>query len=156
MAKNIDSAISKAPEFDSPVTVFRGINFGQQAMPSGAALAGMSAADRVASVRDAMADFAEKRFPVGATVELGGYQSTSKVTGPALDASLSRTSPGIVFQINAKKGIDLSKISRLDDEGEILLPRNSRFRISRVERNATFETNDGRSVTRTVVHADQI
>lgn len=153
----LDEAINAAPPVNE--TVLRGVNFGREGMPSGAMLAGFSAAERDRMVSNALATYAEHRFTPGSEFTLGGgYQSTSVNPEPALDASLSKTNPGIVFEIRARKGLKMAGLqhSAVNDEQEILLPRGARYRVRRVIRHHAFETADGQTRTRTVVVADQL
>jgi hypothetical protein len=152
----LDAVIAKGGHFDE--TVYRGVSFGRAGLPPGAELAGLSAAVRDERVRVALADYAVKRWQPGAEFELGGYQSTARNVDPALDASLSRDSPGIVFEIRANKGLPLRGVQSraVDDEDEILLPRTTRYRVRRVIRSREFERSSGAVVRRTVVVVDQV
>lgn len=152
MAAALDTAIAKAPQFRSPKTLYRGVNFGSAGLPTG--LAGMRATTD--SIRSSVADWAEAEFPHGRMFSLGGYQSTSKATQPALDASLSRRSPGVVFRIRATRAAPLHRVARMNDESEYLLSRRTTYRSMGVTRSESFELPDGRTTTRTVVDVEQV
>jgi hypothetical protein len=158
MVRLLDSAIAKAPPLSGDTTMYRGVNFGGQGMPTGADLAGLSRDARESAVRTAIADWAEKTYQPGDTFQLGGFQSTSRDAQPALDASLSRTNPGVIFEIDAKKGLDLTGLGSksVDDEREVLLSRFTTYRVDSVVRSEEFETATGNMVTRTVVRVTQI
>jgi hypothetical protein len=158
MVRHLDSAIAKAGKLPDGTVVYRGVNFGSQGMPSGADLAGRSAQARETLVREGVANWAESTYKPGDTFQLGGFQSTSLDIQPALDASISRNSPGVVFEINAKQGLNMSKLaaSRVDDEAEVLLSRHTTYRVDSVSRFKTFENAGGDEVQRTVVHVTQI
>ncbi len=151
----LDDAIAKGTFAG---VVYRGVNFGRESMPSPSYLAGRPQSFVEDSVRDAVADYAERRFPVGKVFELGGYQSTSVGTQPALDAALSRTNPGIVCEINAKRGLEVGDMAagRVDDEGEVLLSRATKYRVLGVKRRKSFETSGGSTSHRTVVIVEQV
>jgi hypothetical protein len=153
----IDAALEKAGEYAEPVTVWRGVNLGNAGMPPGHELAGRSQAEREALVRRSLADYAQNRFAPGDTLELGGFQSTSFRVNPALDASVSKTSPGIVFEIRAKRGGYLAPpLTAYDDEAELLLGEATRYRVVKVLPDVAFERDEDVVVRRTVVELEQL
>lgn len=150
MVAAIDSAITKAGDLPDPVTVWRGIDMGPVAPTD--ILNPVSQEDRT---RELVAEWAQQNFPVGASVELGGYQSTSLNVDPALDASLSRKSPGVVFEIDAHAGAYLQPLTQFEDERELLLARDTTYQVTGVEPKVYFERDSGSIVTRAVVHLRQ-
>jgi hypothetical protein len=153
----IDAALEKAGEYAEPVTVWRGVNLGNAGMPPGHELAGRSQAEREALVRRSLADYAQDRFSPGDTLELGGFQSTSFRVNPALDASVSKTSPGVVFEIRAKRGGYLAPpLTAYDDEAELLLGEATRYRVVKVLPDVAFERDEDVVVRRTVVELEQL
>jgi hypothetical protein len=154
--RSLDDAIESAPPISE--TVYRGVNFGSEGMPNGALLAGFSQKEREGMIRNSLASYAEKRFAPGSEFSLGGYQSTATNVEPALDASVNRNSPGIIFEIHATKGLRLKGLQAdaVNDEDEILLPRNTRYRVIGVSRSVEFEDASGRSRIRTVVKVEQM
>jgi hypothetical protein len=104
-----------------------------------------------------VADWAEENFQPGDEVELGGFQSTSYGIQPALDAALGKDDPGVIFEIRSNRGVYLGNVTEWDDEDELLLPDDSRFRVGKVLREVQFEdVLEDKSVTRTVVQLEQI
>jgi hypothetical protein len=155
MVRYLDTAIAKAPTFEAEKTLYRGVNFAS-GLPGAEELARLDQSAREAMVRESVASWAEDTFPAGRQFSLGGYQSTSTGVDPALDASLSRRSPGVIFKIRARTGAPLDALSRWDDEQEYLLSRRTLYRVTGVRRSVTFERSSGREVQRTVVNVDQV
>lgn len=156
MADNLDRAIESSPEFDSPKIVYRGVNIGDNVVSShGAEMIGMNESERSTATRKYIADYAESTFKPGSVIESRGFQSTSFNVDPALDASLSKKSPGIIFEIAAKKGAFLNGVSKYDDENELLLSRKTKYRIVKVIRSAKFSRMDS-DVERTVIQVEQM
>lgn len=148
-AELLDSAIEKAGVRDEPLKVYRGIEVPQPPGPS----VGLSEDD----IRNKVADFAEKRYPVGKEITLGpNYQSASLDVQAPLDHSISRTHPGIIFEIQARTGLDASSLSGFDDEDEFLMGRDRRFRVLGVTRYAEFDRPDDRIAKRTVVRLEEL
>lgn len=147
----LDSAIKKAGTFDKPATVWRGVNVPEP--PLGAEGAFLQRAEREALVYNRLADWAEEHFKPGEEVTLGGFQSTSFGFLPAVNAAISRTSPGIIFEIRTRSGALLDDFSVFDDEAELLLGNETRYRVRKVLRRVQFEDLDN-EVERTVVQLE--
>lgn len=98
-------------------------------------------------------ELALQRYPIGTEVNLGrgSFISTSTDVTPALDAALSRQSPGVVFEILPTRGAPLQSVTRYDDEYEFLIDRGQRFRVVDVQSNVEFWDSGGDSRFRTVV-----
>lgn len=127
----LDAAIESAPDVD--VVVYRGEPV-QHRVP-GADLAGRTSQERVDRIHEDMQQWAVERYPVGSEVELGmNYTSASFRVAPALDASITRDSPGVIFEIQAQKGLFVGGVPGLtfDDESEFLMPRGAKFRVDAV------------------------
>lgn len=109
-------------------------------------------------IADLVATKAQGIFRVGEEIDLGrgGFISTSTDINPALDASLSRTSPGVVFEIAPTSGAPLQSLTYFDDEFEVLLSRKARFRVLDVQRKVAFDRGDGVSRYRTVIQLQRI
>lgn len=147
----LDRLIKTAPKFDEPVDVYRGLGIFR--MPPGdVGLIG----NREQAIRNWVADQAAAKFPIGSTVQLGGFQSTSRLLEPALDAAGSRNSPGVILRIKARQGLDISHVSRFNDEAEVLLSRSTRYRVLGITPQEELELLDGSKVIRTVVDVAQI
>lgn len=160
LADLLDAGIAKAGAYKQPVTVYRGIKIGDRAIIGhGAELAGQPKATYEAMVNDLTADWAEQSFPKGSTFEAKGFQSTSFSILPAMDASMDKRTAGLMFEIRAKHGayLDHGKgLSTRDDESELLLPRNTRYRVARVLRKVVFEDDYERKAERVVVQVEQL
>jgi hypothetical protein len=158
MVQQLDSAIDKAAPIDE--TVYRGLPLGVEA--GGSEFAGRSRAAIEAGTFEKTADWAEQTYTPGYEFSLGGYQSTARNIEPALDASHTRTRPGVVFEIKAKKGLSLKGLQSemVNDEAEVLLPRSTRYRVGMVERRRGFEVIDAggyeRTSYRTVIVVEQL
>lgn len=149
LAEHLDAALAKAPKSD-PIVVYRGVDPGWRP-PLGTR--------DDAAVRAGLADFTESRFAAGDIVTLRGYQSTSLFTQPALDASLTRETPGIIFEIRTRSTAYLSPdlgTAHYADEAEVLLPRDSRFRVVKVLRDVDFLDTDLEIRRRTVVQLEEL
>lgn len=75
-------------------------------------------------------DNAEKysinNLQLGETVDFKGYQSTS--TNPIIAGNFTNMDThGILFEIITPQGINITSISSVSHESEVLLPRNSRY-----------------------------
>ncbi len=147
----IDSAIAKAEGRVRPdVPLYRGI---EQFLPPGPRV-GLTDAD----VIERIADQVEANYPVGSKVKLtrGGFASTSTDVTPALDASVNREAPGLIFEIAPTPGAPLQAITRYDDEFEVLLGRDEEFRVVAVHRRVEFWDSGGDSRFRTVVQVERV
>ena len=147
--------ISKAGVYSEPVTVFRGINMGGRltgeeriGLPPG----GGAKED---AIRQKVARDAARWFPVGSEVQLGGFQSCSFDPTPALDASLSKESPGLIFEIRATRGAPMQSLSAQDDESELLLSDDTTYEVVGMLPQAQFAKGFDSEVPRTVVQLEQ-
>jgi hypothetical protein len=156
----LDSGIAKAGAFSEPVTVYRGIKIGDRPLAGhGAELAGRGRVEREEMVRGLTEEWAQKTFQPGSVIEAKGFQSTSFHIEPAWDASLEKNTPGLMFEIHAKRGAYLDHatgLSTRDDEYELLLPRETRYRVNRVLPHVKFETLDIDERYMTVVQVEQL
>lgn len=143
---NIDSAIGKAGDFDEPVTVWRGMSF--YVDPDD--IDGLDWQGRDAWIRDNM--------PTGATVQMDQYVSTSFDPRIALDFAQRGDVGDIVLEIRARRGayINPSDFGLDLEESELLLPRNSKFRVLRTVTDVPFRRYDGSVVRKTVVQLEQL
>ena len=105
------------------------------------------------AVRQKVYEIALERFPVGSEVDLGrgSFISTSTDTTPALDASASRRSPGIIFEIMPTAGAPMQGVTKYDDEYEILLPRDKKFQVLDIHRDQVILDSALAERIRTVV-----
>jgi hypothetical protein len=135
----LDMALSKAKLAPSPRTLFRSFK-----------VPGAIKGENNQALIEA---FVNKNFPVGSTVEIPNFQSTT------IDSDLmvhnGKTSKGrsIVFEIISRRGgvlhvdEDKESWSLQNDEREILLPRNMKFKVHKVIAKATYETTRGAGTT---------
>lgn len=159
----IDSAIAKADgAIRTDVPLYRGV---ERWIPPGPRI-GLSEADII----DMIADDVEKDYPVGSVVKLnqswqplgrdrpgsGGFASTSTDVTPALDASVNREAPGLIFEIAPTPGAPLQAVTKYDDEFEVLLGRDEKFRVVAVHRRVEFWDSGGDSRYRTVVQVERV
>jgi hypothetical protein len=100
--------------------------------------------------------WAEDYFKPNSIVETRGFQSTSFDINPALDAALGKRSPGIIFEIRAKNGAYLGRVSEFSDEAELLLSDRARFKVRRVLKKVAFEDLEGNIRHRVVVQLVQL
>lgn len=162
--RHIDAAIAKATGRVSPrAPLYRGV---ERALPPGQPTFLLSDSE----VFDLVADQIEADYPVGSIVKLthsyrgfgrdrpggGGFASTSTDVTPALDASVSRESPGLIFEIAPTPGAPVQAVTKYDDEFEVLLGRGERFRVVAVHRRIEFWDSGGDSRYRTVVQVQVV
>lgn len=127
-AKNIPKYVEKLDAFttdsfnDAPPIVFRG---------TGALAEGFDADSFIRGYED----------KVGKTVTFPGYQSTSATSRVAARHAGAEGNP--IFEIKAKTGAPLGRLSEHPGENEILLPRGRTFRVVSVQRGAKFQTDSG-------------
>lgn len=97
-------------------------------------------------------------YPIDSEVDLGrgSFVSTSTDVSAALDASLTRNSPGIIFEIAPTSGAPMQPVTRYDDEYEILLSRDKRFRVVGIQQDQTFLDATLTERPRTVVQLQPI
>jgi hypothetical protein len=153
---DLDSVIAKAGELPEPRTVWRGVDMGYVGIPTGPGEAIRPRDEREARTYEGLADWAEATFKPGQQVELPAFQSTSAYVSPPLNAAVSSKAPGVIFEIRAHNGAPISTLSGFDDEGELLLPRGSRYRVRKVLRRVEFVQSIDASADRTVVQLEQI
>lgn len=127
-AANIPEYIEKLDKFttdefnDPPPIVYRG---------TGALKEGFDQAAYLKSFED----------KVGQTVTIPGYQSTSTSSRVAARHAGAEGNP--IFEIKAKQGAPLGRLSEHPSENEILLPRGRTFKVVSVQRDAKFQTDHG-------------
>lgn len=106
----LDAAIAKAPYRWDAQTYYRGV-----AVPD----------DALATVGPGR--WAARTYPVGSTVDIPGYMSTS--TNRAIASAFSGNS-GVIFEVRSREGAHLGELSAVGGgESEVLLPRGIRWRV---------------------------
>ncbi len=147
----IDSAIKKAEglvDVDTPL--YRGI---ERYIPQGERLF-----LNEEQVFEKVADGVVRDFPVGSRIKLGdgAFASTSTDVTPALDASVSRDAPGVIFEIAPTPGAPLQALTKFDDEYEVLLGRDVTFEVVNIIRRVEFVDSGGDSRYRTVIQVRRV
>jgi hypothetical protein len=139
--KHLDSAIAKAPKAPKERILYRSI-FIPKAVANQPLPEGTTKKNR----RDAWID---SQFEPGAIVEFPEYLSTSVDSDLVVRTDKTKTrhkGNHAVLEIISKSGAVLHQDSRRasygvqDDEKEILLPRNMKFRVVKVFREVEFES----------------
>lgn len=134
--------------------LYRGEPTGKQPLVGrGGDLVGLSQLEREARVRQLTDEYIRNQYKVGAVINHPAFVSTSEKLGPALDASVGRDTPGVVFRIRNGQGVNVSAQSSFDDEDEWVLPRDTKLKVTRVSREV-FDTPSGGTVERTVVDVE--
>ena len=136
MAERLNSVIDKHGKFDSPQVLYRGVKI----------------QDRFGDDLPGIMGKWEGR--VGETIQMKGFQSTSDLTAPALDASSRRSGDGLIFVIESERGAPISKMSGYDDESEVLLGHDWEYEVAGVDRDQKFSADiwgEGTPMTRQVV-----
>lgn len=161
LVADLDSVIAKAGELPEPRVVYRGVSIPWwEGMPRELDLALLDREARMDRISESFADWTEGQFQEGDELELPAFQSTSTDVSAPLNAATGKTTPGLMFEILAHNGAPLTALSgetgSFDDEAELLLPRNSRFRVRHVIRRVEFVQDLDHSSWRTVVQLEQL
>jgi len=133
----LDEAISLAEKPSQPRKLYRGISVNES--------------------HGDIEDWISKNYPVGETVEQKSYMSSSM--NPHQAVYFGETTTGtqpereIVFEFLTKEGAPLGDETSMLGlrEQEVILPRNSKFKVAAVHRNSdfTYGNNEGDSLNRT-------
>lgn len=81
--------------------------------------------------------YVDENYQLGSTVQWDGYNSTCIVPDIAVD--YAGYDSGIVYEIRAASGANVSGISAYDTEKEYLLPRASKFMVVGVHKNVNLK-----------------
>lgn len=119
ITRRIDTALSHAP--GQQRIVYRGLSAGHKGFWG-----------------NTVAEFVQAEYPLGQEVKFDGYQSTSY--NPDIAAEYA-SGNGLMFEIRASSGSNVTEISRFYDEQEVILPRDSRFMVVGVHKNTTYRTS---------------
>lgn len=120
MHEQLQSAMAKTTPFEKPVQTFRGLMMGSDA--------------------DLQA-FEQKLLEAqqnGGVLRMPGYSSCS-----TSDKSSFEFQGNVRLEITARKGLDARPYSRMPDEDELLLPHDSRFRVTSVETSPSPDFPEG-------------
>lgn len=113
---NLTALMDKTPEFRKPVTVYRAVK-GSRMQGGGKAFV------------ESLAAAAKSGEPIS----YRGFASTTTTSSTAVNMA-AEFAHGVVFEIAARKGIDMKPYSQVPKENELLLPEGSRLRVTSVDR----------------------
>lgn len=117
----VDSAMLKAP--------------GQQRI----LYRGMSKDHEAFAKYSSVSKFVAKNYPLGQEVKFDGYQSTSYSPLIADTYCGDGGGNGLMFEIKAASGINLTSISEYATEEEVLLPRDARYMVVGIHEGVNFD-----------------
>jgi hypothetical protein len=123
--KTLDGIFAKHP-LEEPVVLYRGI--GMNNFP-----------DEITSVSDKslVDEYLQDKYPVGETIEIPEYMSTS--ADPAIGHKFSGTQ-SVVLEIKTTRAVPVGMVSAWDvDEREFVVNRNGKYRVSGIQKNVTYE-----------------
>lgn len=125
---SMDAVFAKN-KLDKPIVTYRGLayqNFPEQREDGG-------------STQEDYARFAKERYPEGSVHTFNNYQSTSIDPSKATSFASSE----VVMEIKAKSSIALGSISSWESEKEILINRNTKFKVVAVKENVPYDARGG-------------
>lgn len=105
----VDSAFSKASGVER--TLYRGESFGKE------------------HHEGTLKEYIDTHMKLGSKVKFKGLQSTSLKEKAAKDFGCVGKYDGIVYEIKSPSGINISGVSPYPGESEVLLPRNTQYRV---------------------------
>jgi hypothetical protein len=129
LTTKIDSAMEKSHKQQR--IVYRGINIYH---PAVLAYGKQHKSAAVGTVK-----YVEDHYALGQEVTFDGYQSTSFSPTVAADYASEN---GIVFEIKASSGLNVSSVSHFDIEQEVIMPRNSRYMVVGVHHKQEYIYGD--------------
>lgn len=129
LTTKIDSAMEKSHKQQR--IVYRGMNIYH---PAVLAYGKQHKSASVGTVK-----YVEDNYALGQEVVFDGYQSTSFSPTVAADYASEN---GIVFEIKASSGLNVSSISHFDIEQEVIMPRNSRYMVVGVHHKQDYTYGD--------------
>jgi hypothetical protein len=86
--------------------------------------------------KEGVSAYVDKNYSLGQEVVFDGYQSTSSSPMSALD--FADYSDGIIFEMKTVSGLNIISNSDMQEEQEILLPRQTRWKVVGVEKNIRY------------------
>jgi hypothetical protein len=96
--------------------------------------------------------YIKKNYSLGQEVVFDAYQSTT--TSPTTAVNYARED-GIIFEMKTISGVNAHAISHYEDEQEIVIPRQTRWKVVGVHENVKYSTRD-KKVDATVVQMVEI
>ncbi len=112
--KDMKSVFEKTEPLSEPMTVYRGMNFNKD------------------KDRDEFISKLSDAKNGGKGLNLAGYTSTTSDKNMAKNFMEGKPGRDVHIEIEAKKGVDLSKYSKYPKEKEFLLDHNSKFKVSEI------------------------
>lgn len=104
----LDSVMMKSPK-DKERIVYKGMRFGN---------------DGIENARV----WVDKNMVVGGEVTFDGYQSTS-LSYDVANNTYADNDDAVIFEIKTSEGVNISSLSSYPEEQEVLLPRNSTYKV---------------------------
>lgn len=124
--KTLDGIFAKHP-LPEPVVLYRGI--GMNNFP-----------DEITSISDptVVSEYLQDKYPVGETVEIPEYMSTS--ADPAIGHRFAGLGQSVVLEIKTKRAVPVGMVSAWDvDEREFVVNRNGKYKVLGVHKKVTYE-----------------
>ena len=131
---NIMTAIDNAPRFEKPVQVYRGMI----APPA---------------VTSALIESAKKAMESDGSFTLSGSLTSTSLNPEIALGGFAEQEGGIVFQIKARSGLYMEKVSAHEEEQEILQSPKVKYKVGKIE-NVKYEMK-GKSMIRRVIHLEE-
>lgn len=154
LVRDLDSAIAKAGTADEPFVTYRGMTLPEPPGDPGRPYAYLPEDVQLSR----LADSVEAKYPIGSRTTFGGgYASSSTEVSAPLDAGLSKTNKGVIFEIQARRGAPINPVSKFQDEYEIILPRDAVYEVVGIERDVEiYDFTYDRSSRRIVVQLREV
>ena len=124
--KTLDGIFAKHP-LPEPVVLYRGI--GMNNFP-----------DEITSISDesVVNEYLQDKYPVGETIEIPEYMSTS--ADPAIGHRFAGLGKSVVLEIKTKRAVPVGMVSAWDvDEREFVVNRNGKYKVLGVHKKVTYE-----------------
>jgi hypothetical protein len=124
--KTLDGIFAKHP-LQEPIVVYRGI--GMNNLP-----------DEITSISDPaiVSEYLQDKYPVGETIEIPEYMSTS--ADPAIGHKFAGLGLSVVLEIKTKRAVPVGMVSAWDvDEREFVVNRNGKYKVLGVHQKVTYE-----------------
>ena len=124
--KTLDGIFAKHP-LPEPIVVYRGI--GMNNFP-----------DEITSISDEslVDEYLQDKYPVGETIEIPEYMSTS--ADPAIGHRFAGLGKSVILEIRTKRAVPVGMVSAWDvDEREFVVNRNGKYKVLGVHKKVTYE-----------------
>lgn len=121
--ENLDTALAKAPKI--PKIVYRSIQ------PD----ASVFTHTEGSTVEERMDNYLSQNYRVGEPVSFLGHQSASTNPAYAKKWGSHEGREGVFFEILTPEGLHIKRVSRFEEEDEVLLPRESHYVVAGVQKS---------------------